>query len=427
MVDMRIHVATPVDHTALFDLPLELPLVEWVDPRISNRTDGSHRHVVRFAELDGVLYVVKELPEHLAEREYTILRHLDETEIPAVQAVAFATDRGERANGEGLLITRHLDFSLPYKVFFSGREAIPQLHDRMLDALVGLLVRAHVAGLFWGDCSLSNTLFRRDAGALSAYVVDVETGELHARLSDGQRQFDVEIAAENLAGGLYDLLASGRLRDVDPIAMAEQLTNRYENLWSEITSSEVFRGDERFRIDQRIRRIHELGFDVAELEVLSATEGNRVRLTPRVVENSYWAPRLAALTGLRAQENQARRLLNDFEQFRAWQATPLPDGLAAARWLEQVFEPTIAAIPDDLRGKLEPAELFHQVLEHRWFLSEAQGFDVGLAQAVRSYVTNVLLFAPDERVVHEPPTAQIPVIVVDTDTDTDTDVTAAIR
>ena len=415
MVDMRIHVATPVDHTALFDLPLELPLVEWVDPRISNRTDGSHRHVVRFAELGGVLYVVKELPEHLAEREYTILRHLDETEIPAVQAVAFATDRGERANGEGLLITRHLDFSLPYKVFFSGREAIPQLHDRMLDALVGLLVRAHVAGLFWGDCSLSNTLFRRDAGALSAYVVDVETGELHARLSDGQRRFDVEIAAENLAGGLYDLLASGRLRDVDPIATAEQLTTRYENLWSEITSSEVFRGDERFRIDQRIRRIHDLGFDVAELEVLSATDGNRLRLTPRVVENSYWAPRLAALTGLRAQENQARRLLNDFEQFRAWQSTPLPDGLAAARWLERVFEPTIAAIPDDLRGKLEPAELFHQVLEHRWFLSEAQGFDVGLAQAVRSYVTNVLLFAPDERVVHDPPTTQLPVIVVDTD------------
>lgn len=409
---MRMQVVTPSDHVELLDLPIEQPLASWHDPRVSSRTDGTHRHIVRYAELGGSLFVIKELPDHLAMREYRILRHLADEGIPSVVAVAFATDRGEPNNGEGLLVTRHLDFSLPYKTLFTGREAIPQLHVKMLDSLVGLLVRGHVAGFFWGDCSLSNTLFRRDAGLLSAYVVDVETGEVHDKLSDGQRAHDVTIAQENLAGGLFDLLASGRLRDVDPIAIADLLAERYEQLWSEVTSSEVFRGDERYRIDQRIRRIHDLGFDIAELEVLSTQEGNRVRLTPRVVENSYWAPRLAALTGLRTQENQARRLLNDIDQFRAWQATtvPMPDGLAAARWLEQIFEPTIAAIPVELRGKLEPAELYHQVLEHRWFLSEARGFDVGLGEAVRSYVNNVLLFAPDERVVHDQPTTQVPII-----------------
>ena len=65
---------------------------------------------------------------------------------------------------------------LPYRVVaLRARPAIPYLGDRLLDALVGLLVRLHLAGFFWGDCSLSNTLFRRDAGALSAYVIDTET------------------------------------------------------------------------------------------------------------------------------------------------------------------------------------------------------------------------------------------------------------
>ena len=68
-----------------------------------------------------------------------------------------------------------------------------------------LLVRLHLAGFFWGDVSLSNTLFRRDAGAFAAYLVDAETGELHDRLSDGQREHDLDIARVNIAGELMDL------------------------------------------------------------------------------------------------------------------------------------------------------------------------------------------------------------------------------
>jgi hypothetical protein len=61
-------------------------------------------------------------------------------------------------------------------------------------------------------------------------------------------------------------------------------------------------------------------------------------------------------------------------------------------------------VPAELAGKREPAEIFHELLDHRWYLSQAAGADVGLMPAVESYVDQVLRHAPDEvRVVEEPP------------------------
>ena len=59
--------------------------------------------------------------------------------------------------------------------------------------------------------------------------------------------------------------------------------------------------------------------------------------------------------------------------------------------------------PDDLHGRLPAAEVFHQVLEHRWFLSEGAGKDVGIEEAVRSYVKSELPRRPPERVVLQAP------------------------
>jgi hypothetical protein len=398
---VRLQVADPRSHPDFLDLPWEQPLVEWTCDRFVPIEDGMHRHVVRFVAYGTDIYVLKELPHRLAEREYTVLRHLAQVGIPCVTAVGVASERGAATHGEAVLITRYLDFSLPYRVLVGDRR-IPYLGDRLLDALAGLLVRIHLAGVFWGDCSLGNTLFRRDAGALTAYVIDLETAEMHAKLTDGQRGIDLDIATENMAGGLLDLQAAGRLPDeIDPWEMADRVRARYDHLFTEVTRDEVFAPDETYRIDARVARLNDLGFDVEELELTRTDAGDRVRLVPRVVELGYHAPRLQALTGLVTQENQARRLLNDIRRFRArlekQQARTVPETVAAARWLDQVFDPVLGKIPPELREKLEPAEIFHQVLEHRWFLSEAQGMDVGMDPAIRSYVANVLSFAPDER------------------------------
>jgi Domain of unknown function (DUF4032)/Lipopolysaccharide kinase (Kdo/WaaP) family len=415
---VRLQVTNPAEHRALFSLPWQTPLAEWpidglVDP------GGLHRHVVRFFEHEETTYVLKELPDPLAEREYRLLRELVDRDLPAATALGVCVGRTGDSAGEGVLITRHIDFALPYRILLSGRGLrIPYLGERLLDALVGLLVRLHIAGFYWGDCSLSNTLFRRDAGALVAFVIDVETGELHPSLSDGQRAADLTIATENVAGGLYDLQAGGYLADgIDPFDTAAEVERRYHLLWKELTAEETFRPDEVFRIDQRLRRLHDLGFDVREVEYIASEGNERVRLVPRVVELGYFAPQLAALTGLRAGENQARRLLDDIRQFgvsmECRTGKRLPENVVATRWLDQVFEPSMAAVPAELADRLEPAELFHQLLEHRWFLCERAGKDVGLSLALQSYVDDVLRDAPDEHIVLDPSTMELPIVSSD--------------
>ena len=398
---MRLQLVKAAEHGSVVNWPLDQPLSEWSIEGMQ-KVAGLHRHVVRMVEGE-ISYVVKEIPDPLAEREWRLLRELAEAGLPTAEVVGVVTDRDDEA--DGLLITRHLDFSLPYRTLLSGRGLrIPYLGERMLDALAGLLVRLHLAGFFWGDCSLSNTLFRRDADALAAYIIDVETGERHDELSLGQRRLDLQIATENVLGGLLDLQMGGWLADgIDPVETALAIEQSYERLWQELTGVDEFNADETFRVDKRLRRLHDLGFDAAELELVTTVDGSRLRLVPRVVEHGFHAQRLRTLTGLEAGENQSRRLLNDISRYRAVLeqrgGRKVPESVAAARWLDERFERALAGIPPEMSSKLEPAELYHQVLEHRWFLSERAGGDVGLDETVASYVADVLANAPAEQLL----------------------------
>jgi tRNA A-37 threonylcarbamoyl transferase component Bud32 len=415
-----LQLAKPTEHTSVVRWPLAEPLSEWQIDGMQ-KVMGLHRHQVRMVETADLTYVVKELPDDLAEREWRLLRELSEAGLPTAEVVGVVTGRDDEA--DGLLITRHLDYSLPYRVLLSGRGLrIPYLGERVLDALAGLLVRLHLSGFYWGDCSLSNTLFRRDASALSAYIIDVETGERHPSLTDGQRRLDLQIATENVAGDLLDLQMGGLLADgIDPVETALAIEQAYTALWNELTGVDEFNAMETFRVDQRLRRLHDLGFDASELELVSTGGGTRLRMVPRVVEHGFHQQRLRSLTGLHAEENQARRLLNDISRYGAVieQRTgkKVTESMAATRWLDDRFEPTIAAIPHDLVDKLEPAEIYHQVLEHRWFISEKAGGDVGMKETVASYVRDVLAPAPAEQLVATaddlPVTQELPVTFVD--------------
>jgi len=400
----RLQLVARTGHPDFLDLPWEAPLARWKHERLVNVVVGIHRHVVRFVDYDGRLYALKELPVQLARKEYGFLRQLAAEEMPVVEVVGVVSDRA--AQLDAVLITRHLDYSLPFRTLFAGRE-IAELRESLLDAGAELLVRLHLAGFFWGDCSLSNILFRRDAGALAAYLVDTETGELHPTLSDGQRGYDLQIAEENVLGELLDIAEELGRPELRAEETAAKLVQRYESLWTELTSDEVFGPEERYRIDERLRRLNELGFDVEELELIAGDEGYRLRLSPRVVEPGHHRRRLLVLTGLHAQENQARRLLNDLARFRVAQekedGKPVPQTIVAHRWLAEVFEPAIAAVRAELWGKREAAEVFHEILEHRWYLSQRAERDVGVMEAARDYVENVLPQARDERTVLAPP------------------------
>jgi hypothetical protein len=398
----RFQLLARTGHPSFLDLPWDEPLESWESKRIVEVVRGIHRHVVRFVDYDGRLYAFKELPERLAQREWRLLRRLASENMPVVDVVGVVS----RPELESVLITRHLEFSLPLRTLFESR-AVTDLRERMLSAGAELLVRLHTAGFFWGDASLSNTLFRRDAGGLAAYLVDSETGELHPDLTDGQRRHDLEILEENVVGELLDVeAATGIELRFDPWETASELVERYESLWNELTREELFGPDERWKLDDRLRRLNELGFDVEEIELVAGDDGYRLRLAPTVVEPGHHRRRLLMLTGLDVQENQARRLLNDLTSFRVAKerddGRKMAESVAAYRWLHEIFEPTVAAVPSELRGKLEPAEIFHEVLEHRWFLSEAAGTEVGIEETLDDYVTNVLGHRPDTRAVLPP-------------------------
>jgi tRNA A-37 threonylcarbamoyl transferase component Bud32 len=391
------------DSSLLLDLPWDVPLESWPEAQIVPLPRGISRHVVRFVRVQGRVYAVKEVGRHSAEREYRLLRELEPLDVPCVEAVGVVDGRSG-PSGEPLetaLVTRHLQFSLPYRALFS-QKLRPDTAVRLLDALSLLLVRLHSEGFYWGDCSLSNTLFRRDAGEFAAYLVDAETGELHdGRLTDGQRGHDLHVAHGNLIGELMDLQAGGLLdEDLDPFDTGDRVMARYDALWSELTAPEdVGSGDRRHRIAARVRRLNELGFDVEELTIVHDESGTTVRIQPKVVDAGHHSRRLLHLTGLDAEENQARRLLNDLDAFRMRNAAEDDEQIAAHAWLSTVFAPVVSAVPRELRGKLEPPQVFHEVLDHRWYLSERAGRDVGLEQAVRSYVADILPSKPDEQAV----------------------------
>jgi tRNA A-37 threonylcarbamoyl transferase component Bud32 len=395
---MRLQVARPSEHPAITELPFLGRLDTWDMPNV-HEVLGLHRHVVKLIELDDISYVVKELPDDLALREFRLLREIDEAGLPTAEVVAVVTGR---PGGEGMIVTRHLDYSVPYRSLLMGRGLeIPYLGDRLLDALVVLLVRIHLDGFYWGDCSLSNTLFRRDAGALQAYIIDVETAERHVELSPGQRQLDVMLATDNIAGGLLDLQAGGRLSSsIDPIPFAQALGDRYDELWTEITATSTAAVGDIIPMQQRLERLHELGFDVEEMEVVTNDDGTSVNFIPRVVEHGHSAERLKNLTGLTTGENQARRMLHDIRGYSAWlqgeTGQPLKFNVAAVRWLDAVFEPMIDAIPDEMFDRLEAAEMFHQFLEHRWYMNERAGIELPMAEVVADYL-GLLANAPAER------------------------------
>ena len=395
-------------HPDFLDLPWSDPLDTWDDERCVNVAAGIHRHVVRFVDIDGVLYALKELPQRVAEREYRILRRMAEEKMPVVEAVGIV----RRRNLEDVIITRYLEYSLPYRALFTHRRPVAEeetdphsvsgLHRRLLDAMTLLLVRMHLSGFYWGDCSLSNTLFRRDAGALAAYIVDVETGDWHTQLTAGQRQADLEVAQLNVAGGLMDLQAQlGLPPEPDPVESAERLGEQYVRLWAELTAEVHIGLDERYRIDARLRRLNELGFDVDEVELEATDDGHRLRMRTSVTEQGHHRRRLLELTGLPAQENQARSLLNDLMNFRAAlerdEGHPIPEAVAAYRWLGEVYQKVVDAIPAEHRARLEPVEVFHEVIEHKWYLSEKEGCDVGFDRALSAYLDWVLPRSADER------------------------------
>ena len=383
----------------LLDLPWETPLEEWPESVLAALPRGISRHVVRFVNLGGRVIAVKEIGETVAYHEYQLLRDLNRLGAPSVIPTAVITGR-KSPDGEELtpaLVTEHLQFSLPYRAVIS-QSMRPETAERLIDSIAVLLVRLHLLGFYWGDVSLSNTLFRRDADAFSGYLVDAETGELHPSLTSGQRNYDVDLARTNIIGELMDLQAGGMLaEDSDAIEIGDRIYERYHELWNQLTAEEVYSDDERWRITNRIRKLNDLGFDVGEVSMKQTPDGTKIILQPKVVDAGHHHRQIMRLTGLDVQEQQARRMLNDLATYRAVTGQEnQPLELVAHRWLTEVFEPTVRSVPPKYSAKLQPAQIFPKILEHRWNRAAQRGSDVPLEEEPQTSIDNILATRRDE-------------------------------
>ena len=377
------------------DFPWQFPLSEWANhtDKLIEAPRGVSRHVVVFAILDGIIYAFKELPLGVAAKEYNLLLEMEQLHLPSVIPVGFRSPASDLLDTE-VLITRYLEFSLPYRSLFMSSSLV-KYREHLLDAMAGLLVQLHLAGVYWGDCSLSNALFKRDAGALQAYLVDAETSEIFPDgLPAGLRFTDIEIMEENIDGGLYDLRGANLLGQGVPVHdTGAYVRLRYHSLWDEINRTLIINPGENFRIHERIRALNELGFSVGGIELSQTDDGDHLRMEVLVTDRNFHRDQLITLTGVEAGERQARQMMNEIQQTKAVlsrennRSTPL--SAAAYYWLDHLYGPIVARIKECRVTDNDLAELYCQVLEHKWYLSERAGRDVGHQAAVEDYLRRV--------------------------------------
>jgi len=384
---------------ALFELPWDEPLARWAreDIQFVDLPVGASRHTVRFILVDDGILALKELPLEAGQREYEVMHELEERGAPAVRASGLVTRTGDQS---AIIATRYLARSFQFRRLFSRLpEGERRYRDQLLDAMTGLLVELHRTGLYWGDCSLANTLLMRDGQRLQAYLVDAETSEIHEQLSDGQREADLEIAIENVAGDLADLaVMNGRsLEEIDDdFEAALSLRDRYEGLWDVLHKDVSVRRDQRYRVDRRLHAINQLGYVVDEV-ILEPGDGDaeELRLRVAVAGRDYHSRRLRQLTGIEAGEGQSAILLNDLTAWAgmgwagSWDSKEGSSGRVltrsdGARWMLEIFEPVVAQLMDALGEDIDPLQAYCDLLEVRWLLSERAGHDVGNATTLAS-------------------------------------------
>jgi Domain of unknown function (DUF4032)/Lipopolysaccharide kinase (Kdo/WaaP) family len=402
----------------LLALPWDRPLSQWNVPEVPLRdiAVGPSRHLVKFVEADDLLWAVKDMPARIAAKEYDVLRRLEEMELPAVRPAGLVL---QPEFDTAILVTRYLEGSWQYRrLFMRLPPDEPKHRARLLDAMAGLLVELHRHGVFWGDCSLANTLFSRDGQVLQAWLVDAETSEVHPTLSRGQREHDLEIMVENVAMGMVDLAARLERSELEDVLIeeAEHTRDRYETLWQALHAEPVFEFTDRYRVEGTIRRLNDLGFAVDEVSLQPVSDDpNQLKLHVAVGDRRYHAQRLQELTGLDVGEGQARILLGDLRAYQAQLCREVEhdvDERTAARlWVIEVLNPYEQFAHEAIRHSGTAIQAYCDLLEVRWLLSEKAGHDVGTNRALAALARDVIpTDSAAKMAIAEVPTAPLAVL-----------------
>ena len=387
------------NHPDFSDLPWKIPLDQWefVCPRLDDLPRGLSHHTVVFVRYENTSYAIKELPPGTAQIEYENLLRLEKLHLPAVTPIGHGEIQADLRHAS-ILITRYLDHSIPYCSLIIG-EHLTRYRQFLLDAMAGLLVQLHLNGIFWGDCSLSNTLFRRDAGYLQAYLVDAETSQVFSKKTHPiYRHDDLVIMEENISRDIGDLTSETDVNEVIHKETGVYIRMKYQRLWEEITKDILIHPGEYYRVQERIRALNALGFSIGDIELIETDRGDQLRLHVAVTDRNFHRNQLQKLTSLSAEEMQARQLMNEIQEVKTELSRKENQSIsllqAAQYWMENFYLPTNAKLNPYLDKKSDPAEMYCQVLENKWYLSEKAHRDVGHQVSTDDFINNHLQNAP---------------------------------
>jgi uncharacterized protein DUF4032 len=373
------HIQTRPDHPDFVDLDWSVPISEWTNERIVDMPEGIHRHPVVFVAYREGVYAIKELRVDLAKHEFDTLRAMEDATRHIARAVGSVERPWVERDREwsGAVITAYVPHAFPYRNLVSGH-GFGDRRDALLDAFAGLLVELHLNGLYWGDCSLSNTLYRWDASSIEAIMIDAETSRIYPRISGGQRREDLEIMEMNVAGEMADVAAEhgGTLDDAD-LTLGADITARYLSLWKELTTSLIVSAGDHYRIRQRIDRLNSLGFAVDNIDLIPVDDGVNVKIRVKVGGRQFHSSRLRQVAGIDTSENQAQAILSDltYHEAKFGRMSATGKAVAAMKWRSAVFEPLILRIIEDLPD--QPAyQAYCDFLDFRLAMATEQGRDI---------------------------------------------------
>lgn len=377
------------ENADFLDLPWDIPVSEWETNRLVDMPTGVHRHPVVFVAYQEGVYAIKEMPRRLALNEHRVLMALEERTTRSARTAGLVerTWLDPHEEGAGAVITRYVEHSFPFRRLVSG-SGFGERRNQMLDAIAGLLVELHMAGCYWGDCSLSNLLYRFDAEGIEAVMIDGETSEIHETLSQGQRDQDLDIMTENLAGEMSDIAAmSGAEITSADLSLGDDIAKKYASLWAELNDVPVIGRNEAYKIRERISRIHELGFSVQDIDIEPTESGDVVTIGVRVGGRTYNSDRLREVAGVEASEKQALVILGDLEYFLAKMGarSDTRKSVGTFLWLTESFEPIIARIGEVWHGE-DAVQGYCDFLNHRMALATARAADVPNEEAFDSWV-----------------------------------------
>lgn len=419
------------DWTRLRTLPWGTPLEEWEHlgaPLLAVRR-GESRHVVRFAEVKGRRYALKETSPEAAEREIRVLAELRHRGIQALEPVGWIVVAGAPiAAGEfggrtlylsgdvGYCITRLAERVLPQSLLY--RYPFTPENKRLLwNAVAELLVSLHSAGCFWGDPSLANILMDLRGRQLAAVLADAETAELvPGPLGEGMRRQDLDALAESLVWQAEDIRIARGLPEAATLVTegdVADIVSRYEGLRAE--REHARRGaaalaDPIFgrlqEVERRVRALAALGYGVRALrwhapappvpvELADAPPGtDEQELQVATLRPGWYVVQLRELLGEEVPAAYAWRLYHHLSMHK-WLLSERAGrdvGMeaAAADWREHISAPTLSFLRSyvgqeaDINANALYAA-FAAILDRAWYLSQEQGRPVPTEEAAMDY------------------------------------------